>query len=211
MEIMRKFDSGKSFEFQAQWQEEMNLREYGAKRALGDCERWKNHYDTMFFDTRFEEYRSVGVEFSSILPIVGCGAFHPEFDFAGNALQNVIRGNAPHEHVCLNLTVLNGRSVLIIGWIEGQDGPAESFGRSFADVPDEQKANIGIQLAVEHIENIFLKPSWWDGLSDSVRGALVTRMRSGVRQEGPDRQSDCLRPDGHPYTMDIRVVDSIGM
>ena len=55
-----------------------------------------------------------------------------------------------------------------------------------------------------------MKPSWWDRLSDTVRDALVTRMRSGVRVEGPDRQSDCLRPDGHAYTMDIHVVDSIG-
>ena len=96
------------------------------------------------------------------------------------------RGTEPHEHVGLNLTVLKGRSVLVIGWIEGPGGPAESFGRSFADVPDEQKANMGIQLAVEHIKNIFMKPSWWCGLSDTVRDALVTRMRSGgVR--APDR------------------------
>ena len=210
MEIMRELDSGKPFEFQCQWQQEMYLREYGAKRALADCKCWKNQYDAIFLDARFEEYRFVAVEYSSILPVVGCGAFYPEFDFAGNQLQKISRGTAAHEQVSLNLTVLNGRTVLVIGWIERHKGPAESFGRSFADVPDEEKANMGIQLAVEHIENIFMKPSWWDGLSDTVKKALVTRMRSGVGVAGPDRQSDCLRPDGHPYTMDIRVMDSIG-
>ena len=210
MAIMRELDSGRSFAYQCRLQQEMYLRECGAKRALADCERWKNRYDAIFLDGRFEDYRFVGVSYSCVLPVVGCGAFHPEFDFTGNLLQKISRGTAPHEHVGLNLTVLNGKSVLVIGWIEGQDGPAESFGRSFADVPDEQKANMGIQLAVEHIGNIFMKPSWWYGLSDTVRDALVSRMRSGVGVSGPDRQPDCLRPDGYPYTIDVRVVESIG-
>ena len=210
MAKMRELDFGKAFAYQCQLQQEMNLREYGAKRALADCVRWKNQYNAIFLDARFEEYRFVGVAYSSVLPVVGCGVFHPEFDFSGNPLQKISRGTAPFDHVGLNLTVLNDRSVLVIGWIEGQEGPAESFGRSFANVPDEQKANIGIQLAVEHIENIYMKPSWWYGLSDTVRDALVTRMRSGVRVTGPDRQSACLRPAGYPYTMDVRVVGSIG-
>ena len=210
MNIVRKLDCGKAFEVQCAVQQFMHLREHGAKRGLADCERWKNQYDAIFLKERFEEYRFVGVVYSTILPVVGCGAFHPEFDFAGNPLQRISRGTAPHEHVDLNLTVLNDRSVLVIGWTEGHEGPAESFGRSFADVPDEHKANVGIQLAVEHIENIFMKPSWWDGLSDTVRNALVSRMRSGIRVDGPDRERDCLRPDGHPYTMNVHVADSIG-
>ena len=210
MNMVRKSDCGKAFEVQCAVQQFMHLREQGTKRGLADCERWKNQYDAIFLKERFEKYRFVGVVYSTMLPVVGCGAFHPEFDFAGNPLQRISRGTAPHEHVDLNLTVLNDRSVLVIGWTEGHEGPAESFGRSFADVPDEHKANVGIQLAVEHIENIFMKPSWWDGLSDTVRNALVSRMRSGIRVDGPDRERDCLRPDGHPYTMNVHVADSIG-
>ena len=70
--------------------------------------------EEVFLEERFEEYRFVGVTYSSILPVVGCGAFHPEFDFAGNALQKISTGTATHEHVDLNLTVLNDRSVLVI-------------------------------------------------------------------------------------------------
>ena len=209
MNIMRELDCGLTFEQQCQVQQELNLREQGAMRGLADGERWKNQYDSIYLAERFEDYRFVGVTYSSILPVVGCGAFYPEFDFAGNALQRISRGTAPHEHVDLNLTVLNDRSVLVIGWTEGHEGPAALFGRSFANVPDEQKANMGIQLGVEHIENVLMKPSWWDGLSDTVRNALVSRMRSGTRVVGPDRDRDSLRPDGHPYTMNVHVVNSI--
>ena len=210
VETMRELDRGKPFENQCALQQHIHLYETGTKRGLDDCERWKKQYDTIFIKERFEEYRFVGVEYSSVLPVVGCGAFHPEYDFAGNPLQIVSRGDGPHQHVGLNLTVLNDRSVLVIGWSEGCEGPAELFGHSFGDVPDEQKANVGIQLAVEHIENIYMKPSWWHGLSDSARTALITRMRSGMRVVGPDRQLDCLRSDGHSYTTDVHVVSSIG-
>ena len=207
---MREGDCGKPFDFQCYWQEKLYFSEQGALRGLADCERWKSQYDTIFRDERFDDYRFVGVAYSSILPVVGCGAFHPEFDFAGNPLQRISHGAAPHEHVGFNLTVLNGRSVLVIGWTEGHEGPAESFGRSFkTDVPDERKANMGIQLAFEHIENVFMKPNWWKGLSDTVRNALTTRMRSGIRLDGPDRGRDCLQPDGHTYTMNVQVVNSI--
>ena len=210
MQGMRELDSGKPFAVQCQWQQDMNLREFGSKRALADLERWKSRYDSIFLNGRFEEYRYVGVTFSSILPVVGCGAFHPEFDFAGNPLQRIMCGNEIHEHVGFNLTVLDGRSVLVIGWTGEHNGPAEAFGGSFMDVPDEQKANLGIQLAVERLENIYLKPSWWDGLSNTIRRALKARMRSGLGASGPDRRSDCLRPDGHPYTMDVDVVELVG-
>ena len=210
MTLMRESDYGKPFEIQCQLQQELYYRAQGAQRGLADCQRWKNQYDSIFLDERFDEYRFVGVAYSAILPVVGCGAFHPEFDFAGNPLQRISRGAAPHQHVGFNLTVLNGRSVLVIGWTEGHEGPAESFGRSFkTDVPDEQKANMGVQLAFEHIENVFMRPSWWEDLSDTVRNALVTRMRSGLGVEGPDRDGDSLRPDGHPYTMNVHVVKSI--
>ena len=188
----------------------MNLLEFGAKRGKADLEQWKSRYDLVFLNGRFEEYRYVGVTFASILPIVGCGAFHPEFDFAGNSLQRITGGDEILEHVCLNLTVLDGRSVLVIGWTGEHNVPAEAFGRSFMDVPDEQKANLGIQLAVEHLENVYMKPSWWDGLSNTVRRALKARMRSGLGASGPDRQSDCLRPDGYSYAMDIDVLERIG-
>lgn len=204
--ITRELDRGKPFEDQCRVQQSLHAYEEGTKRGVADCERWKKQYNTIFTSERFEEYRFVGVVYSSVLPVVGCGAFFPEYDFAGNPLQRVSYGDAPHEHVGLNLTVLNNKSVLVISWTEGYGGPAELFGRSFGSVPDKEKANVAIQLVAEHIENIYLKPSWWRSLPDTVRNALVMRMRSGVPVVGPDRQPECLRADGHSYTADVHVA-----
>ena len=96
---MRDLDRGKPFEYQCELQQFLHIHEDGTKRGVSDCERWKKQYDTIFTKKRFEEYRFVGVVYSSILPVVGCGAFCPEYDFAGNPLQRISRGDAPHEHV----------------------------------------------------------------------------------------------------------------
>ena len=119
MNIIREMDRGRPFENQCAFQQLVHIQEEGTKRGISDIKTWKKQYDTIFMKEQFQQYRFVGVEYSSVLPIVGCGAFHPEYDFAGKRLQIVGRGDVPHELVSLNLTVLNGRSVLVIGWPEG--------------------------------------------------------------------------------------------
>ena len=205
--ITREADRGRPFEDQCEIQHRLHMFKEGTQRGVADLERLKRHYDTIFVKRQFEEYHCVGVSYSSILPLVGCGAFMPEYDFAGNPLQKISRGDAPHEGVDLNLTVLNGRSVFIIGWAVPPNGPAASFGRSFGDVPDDQKADVAIQLAAEHIENIYMRPSWWLGLSGHCKSKLIERMHSGgfVLGRGPD----CLRPDQQPYTTDVHVVEKV--
>ena len=204
--ITRESDRGRPFEDQCTIQQHLHMFEEGTKRGVADLERWKRHYDTIFVTRRFEEYHCVGVAYSAVLPVVGCGAFMPEYDFAGRPLQKVSCGDAPHEEVDFNLTVLNGRSVLVIGWAVPPNGPAASFGRSFGDVPDDQKAHIAIQLAAEHIENIYMRPSWWRGLSGHCKNKLIERMHSGFAlYRGPNY----LQPDTHPYTTDVHVVGQV--
>ena len=204
--ITRESDRGRPFEDQCAIQQHLHMFKEGTKRGVADLERRKRHYDRIFVTRQFEEYRCVGVSYSSVLPMVGCGAFMPEYDFAGNPLQRVSRGDVPHEGIDLNLTVLNGRTVHVIGWAEPANGPAASFGRSFRDVPDDQKADVAIQLAAEHIENIYIRPTWWRGLSGQCKNKLIERMHSGFAL---DRGPDCLRPDGHPYTTDVHVVEKV--
>ena len=209
MEVQREADKGAPFDIQCQIQEYLHIYREGLVRGLADTKRWKAQYDEAFRERQFDICRFYGVEYSEVLPVVGCGGFHPEFDFDGIPLQKISRGAAPHEHVTFNLTVLNGRSVIVLGWIEGDSGPAAEFVLSFANVSASQKADAVIRLAFEHIENIFIRPAWWRDLTDDVRNASIDRMRSGLGLGGVERESLCLRPDGHVYTHGVEVVDEI--
>ena len=207
MGLMRHMDAGLSFEEQCAIQQVAYAFEVGVLRGIEDCTRWKHQYDTMFREERLDDYRFVAVEYSQVLPVVGCGAFHPEFDFGGSALQRIGHGDAHLEHVTFNLTVLNDRSVMVLGWTEGNQGPAEAFARSFRNLSDRRKPNATVQLAFEHMSNVFMKPSWWRNLPNAVSTALVRRMHSGIGLGGLGRAQACLQPDGHDYAHGVNVVN----
>lgn len=204
---LRELDAGMPFETQCVMQQFVNLYKIGVLRGMDDVIRWKDQYDTIYSNKQLDEHRYFVVEFSKVLPVVGCGAFHPEFDFHGKAVQKISHGNATHEHVTFNLTVLNCRSVMVLGWTEGSSGPAEEFAHSFEELPEAQKSNATIQLGFEYVGNLFTKPSWWNDLPDNVKTSLLVRMSSGIGLGGSERNNNCLLPDGNDYMQDVNVVN----
>ena len=131
------------------------------------------------------------------MPIVACGAFHPEFDFRGNTLQILTRGLTTFEHICLNVTVVNGKSLAIIGWTGDLGGPAEQLVGSFQALPKGDMANAIFYLACEELENVYFRPSWWSAQSGAAREHLLGRFSSGTPLA--DRTSDCLLRREHVY------------
>jgi hypothetical protein len=189
--IQRENDKGKPFEAQCFVQQYLHAYEYGLKRGLADVTRWKSEYDTAFINKKFDRFRFYSVAFSEILPVMACGAFHPEFDFDGKSLQLLGRGEAPFEHMTYNLTALDGVSVLVFGWTEESGGPAAQFVGSYQNVPSAQKADAAIRLAFEQVENIYMKPSWWNGLDRAIQEDAIQRTRSGTGLGGIERQPEC--------------------
>ena len=197
--ILRDLDKGKPFEDQCNIQRHINMSAEGTKRALDDLNRWKRAYDDAFLRRQFDKYRFYCVAFAQAVPVMACGAFYPEFDFRGQPLQRIGRGRAPFEHITFNLTVINGRGVAALGWVEGDSGPAASFVNSFAAIPSPGKADAAVRLAIEYLENTFLRPSWWQSLGERTRDAILHHAVSGIGPSAPERGSASLRSDGVTY------------
>jgi len=195
--IQREVDRGLPFERQVRAQSIIHWTLQGTKLALEDTRRWKAAYDVDFTARDYSGFRYTGVVFDGLLPLVGCGAFMPEFDFEGKALQWLGRASEVLEHITFNLAVLNGRSVALLGWLGPAPGPAADFVQSFAAMPAVKVADSLVQLAFEHIENIYLRPSWWQGLPDEIRDALIDRTKNGTLSG--ERLATCLVPDGRSY------------
>ncbi len=191
VEIRRQADKGKSFEKQCVHQQILHAHREGVKQGIKNLESWKDKYDTAYLSKNYEEFSFYSVKFSNALPIVACGAFYPEFDFGGNCLQTITLGEATLELVCFNLTVVNGKSLAVLGWTGEPGGPAEKFFVSFRSLPKDTVANAALHLACEHLENIYFRPSWWNFQSSAAREHLVRRFRSGTLSS-IERNSDCL-------------------
>jgi hypothetical protein len=162
----------------------------GLERGIADLSRWKSAYDKIWVNKDFDQFNCVGFAFDGVLPAVAVGAFHPEVDFAGNRLQRLGAKASDYEHLAFNLTVLDGRSVAIIGWGTQCDGPGKDFAVSFARAATIEGGNAALQLAFEHIENTYFRPSWWQGLAPSMQEKIYERMRSGTPFNG--RSADSL-------------------
>jgi hypothetical protein len=191
-EVQRLADKGDPFELQCVKQQYIHFFREGMKRGIRDLDRWKRRYDTAFLTGNYDDFCFYGVMFSDTLPIVSCGSFHPEFDFNGNDLQIITRGEEEFEHISFNLTVVHNKSLAVLGWTGGLQGPAERFVDSFKTLPRVKMANAVFHLACEHLENTYIRPSWWEAQSEAAREHLIGRFRSGIGSENTERKRDCL-------------------
>ena len=160
----REMDRGHSFFHQSLIQKLMGVFAAGVEIGRRDMDRWKMQFDERLLSGSRDDFHFLAVRFGSVLPIVASGAFHPEFDVLGNPLQKLGRDAVDLDHITLNVTVFEGQTVMVLGWIGNHNGPAKAFADSFVGVADDRKADVLIRLLFIQTDNLFLRPSWWEGL-----------------------------------------------
>lgn len=176
----REMDRGKSFIHQSVIQTCLNALADGIQIGLRDVERWKAQFDTRLLSNSYEDFHFLALTFDNVLPVVASCAFHPEFDLQGNPLQRLGRDGVDLEHIALNVTTFGNQTTLVLGWIGSNDGPAKGFADSFVRVADDRKANVLVRLLFLQTDNLFLKPSWWNGLPPARQEIFKGLLLSGL-------------------------------
>lgn len=177
-------DYGRSFEQQAMIQNFLYLHQVGIEQGLKDISLLKSQYDEAFLSKDYSNFSFYGVEFDKILPFAAAGAFMPEFDFSGAQLQEINVGQSVSQ-IALNITQLGGNTCVVFGWFGGPDCAAVRLVESFKAIPQEEKANALLVLAMEHLENFFCTPSWWSGLAPEVSAKLHQKIAGGMPIRSP--------------------------
>lgn len=183
-------DRGFPFERQVMVQTLLHYQYEGIRNAMDRVTRWKNEYSRAHLSGDMSGFRFFGVTFDAVLPFVAAGAFLPEYDFDGNQVQAL--DDAAAEHLCVNVTVFNGKTVAAFGWTGVENGPSTRFVASFAALSADRQADALLSLVFEHLENVYLRPSWWTSLPPETIAVLRSRMRSGagVQVRRPDTLVD---------------------
>jgi hypothetical protein len=193
IDVLRELDRGLPFPQQVRMQQLVQAEFWGHQVAIADLDAAKARYDQAFRDRNFDRFHFYVIAFDQVLPVVACGAFFPEFDFSKGRLQN-LDATGPLEMVTYNLTVLDDRSVAVLGWSAAATQVAPAFVGSFAGLPLDMKANAAIRLAFEHFENTFVRPSWWASLPDQERRKVLRNANDGYptadRMPRSDRLAD---------------------
>lgn len=197
LRVQRELDKGMPFPMQARIQSELNLVQNGIEIGMNDMDQWKAEFDTRLLSGNRDRFHFFGVIFDSLLPVVACSAFHPEYDFNGTALQRLGRRGAKFDHLTITLTAFEGNSVAVLGWIGEHDGPAAALTDSFAKLDDGRKADALIRLLFVHTDNIFLRQSWWEALGVDARAEFQALIRSGT--PAAERKGRDLLDDGKTF------------
>lgn len=179
-DIQREADRGHPFWKQAMIQMHLATVVAGIRVGMRDMDRWKSQFDERLLSGAREDFHFVAVRFDQVLPVVACGAFHPEFDLKGNPLQQLGRDSVDFDHVTLTVTTFEAQTIVVFGWIGRDDGPAKALAESFAAIDDVRKADALVRLLFIHTDNLFLRPSWWEALPEPDRQLLNEMTRSGT-------------------------------
>jgi len=163
----------------------------GVRRGLADVEAWRAAYETRLRSADASDVRFLAVTFDRVLPVAACGAFSSEFDMRGTALQRLGRDGDALEHMTMNVAVFEGRTSAVFAWLGMDEGPAAAFVKSFAGLPEDRMADAVVRMALENMENVYVRPSWWEGLDPDARTKLmasVWNIAGGHRGGLPCRQ-----------------------
>ena len=178
--IQRSMDCGQPFAIQAYVQRHLAVYIHGVQIGIRDIGRWKSQFDERLLSGARDDFHFLAVRFDRVLPIVACSAFHPEFDLQGNPLQRLGRESIELEHITLTVTTFENQTIMVFGWIGSADGSARALAKSFQSVADARKADALIRLLFVQTDNLFVRPSWWEGLHLADRQTLTMMTRSGT-------------------------------
>lgn len=177
----READRGMPFWKQSVIQSLLHDTIIGLKIGMRDVNRWKDQFDSQLLSGLHHDFHFVAIRFDRILPIVACGAFHPEFDLNGKRLQQLGQDKFVLDHVTLTVTTFEENTVVVFGWIGPPNGPARTLVKSFLATDDSRKADALVRLLFIHTDNVFLRPSWWAALPKSSQKVLNDMTRSGTQ------------------------------
>jgi hypothetical protein len=204
--IHREMDRGHSFVHQAVMQMHLNALVTGIKLGLQDVDRWKKEFDNRLLSGSRDGFHFLSIKFDRVIPIVACGAFHPEFDLQGNPLQRLGRQGVDFDHITLTVTAFEGHTIAVFGWIGSCDGPAKALADSYVQIHDERKADALIRLLFVHTDNLFVRPSWWNALTLNDQNAFNALTKSGTPMR--KRAAKDLADDGKAI-VDAAVLDTV--
>ncbi len=206
IKVQRQADRGRPFATQAAIQIYLASLIAGLKAGMRDVDAWKQNFDERLLSGLRDDFHFLAVRFEGILPVVACGAFHPQYDFHGNLLQQLGREGNNFDHITLTVTTFEGQTIFVLGWIGSDDSQAKALADSYIAVDNARKADALVRLLFIHTENLFLRPSWWDALPLADKQVLNRLTKSGTTMQM--RSASEIMDDTHSF-VSAKVVEVV--
>lgn len=196
--FMRQSIQGLSPRYQASERQYFDSFEAGVDGALKEMSALKLKLDAGLKAEDYGPMRGFIFDLDQTPDILCAGGTQPDIDFQGNALQDLSRPESPAKLITFSLLAVPGGGRAVFAWHEKDRQPAERLLRSLLALPRQDIPHALVRYAFECLENLYLRPEWWEALRPSDQEIIFGHILSGT--PGTDVQSH-LQDDG------MRAVD----
>lgn len=165
----------------------------GADNAMRNLIRTKTLADIELTENTFGCFSQV-FNLGKKLPFRVSGTFHPESDFNGKKCYDLGSPTEDYAFLCVtNHSIQDDDVIVVFNWFE-ESKMIGQFVNSFKAIPEENRPAAFFQFCIEHFENLYLQPSWWNCLSQSTQEEITNRFNSSLSPLYC-HQPGCLIPD----------------
>ncbi len=194
----RTVDSGLSVPLQVALQAANTARMAGLSTGLNEIRQRKEQYDRILRSGDYAAIRYCVIWFNSPPDVMCCGAKNPDYDFAGDSIQDLADLTTPAQGITLALLASGELGCAYFSWLANEGCASEKLLASLLALPRTHIPDALVRHVWSTQENQFWRPDWWEGLAPALRDALLRRLFTAVHPLTPI-PPDYLRDDGHRY------------
>ncbi|MDR4505157.1 MAG: SEC-C domain-containing protein [Candidatus Scalindua sp.] len=198
LDFLRESDKGRSVEDQFDIQaRHLNYSE-AVIAGIRDAKYYKEKFDKILMAKDYSQIKAYIIYFQKTPSVLCSAGIFPECDFHGNALQNIFNLDKTNELITFSsISTDSGGGVVIFSWVEDNDsmGMCSKFIESLSNIPHCSITNSLIRFFFEFCDNVFMTPSWWEGLHQKEKQDLIYRYASCASLFSY-RSMDRLKDDG---------------
>lgn len=140
--------------------------------GLREVRSLKQQFDNILIEQTWNDNISfLSFKSACILPYAVCNFFGPLYDITGELVQNQADHNIPFEYMLFNVFPNNDYSIILFVW-KNRSSRIVRFIQKLLSVPADGLINALFFFCLEATDNHILKPSWYDGLVQSMKDKL---------------------------------------
>ena len=172
----------------------------GLTAGLTEIRERKQQYDKILTCGDYSAVKYCTIWFEQPPDLMCSGCTSPEWDFAGNYIQDLADLDTRAQSIALSLVASEQRGCAFFSWLSQDERACTKLMRSLLDLSREQIPGALVRFVLSSFENQFWRPAWWEALDEQTQNALMRRFAVTVDPCTPEPPNS-LCDDG------LRVVD----
>ena len=149
---------------------DMEIIRLAMNRGLLDVAAHKEKFENLLVDGAYRRLQSYIIHTNSA-PIIACaGSFAPDFNSNGDPLQNFTDFDKDLESIFVSIIPNRSGAFVVLSFFDDATVSPTKFIKDL--IANGNLTHRIVWMCMTRIENLAIRPSWWNGLSEKTRAKL---------------------------------------